>query len=181
MERHRQATTSQGNTMEQYTMLVPLPQGQTRLGGHGDVLSTLVAAEAPSRAELLVAVQGSSVALEGKIATVVVEVSLLRVDLRKVSDKVKVAEGSIVELQTEWREGAAKSPVAVPQFQAHVPRNESQCREHNSPVGTIRGCPRHSAADVAAPWIGYFDTGDMSGVRDAPPLVFPADRRYVEL
>ncbi|KAJ1129903.1 hypothetical protein NDU88_008264 [Pleurodeles waltl] len=30
-----------------------------------------------------------------------VEVNLLRADLRKVSDKVKVAEGSIVELQTE--------------------------------------------------------------------------------
>ncbi|KAJ1207499.1 hypothetical protein NDU88_002890 [Pleurodeles waltl] len=36
-----------------------------------------------------------------KIDTVAVEVILLQADLRKVSDKVKVAEGSIVDLQTE--------------------------------------------------------------------------------
>ncbi|KAJ1184807.1 hypothetical protein NDU88_001609 [Pleurodeles waltl] len=53
------------------------------------------------RAEILMAIQGSRVALEGKIETVAVEVNLLRADLQKVSDKVKVAEGSIVELQTE--------------------------------------------------------------------------------
>ncbi|KAJ1155588.1 hypothetical protein NDU88_008317 [Pleurodeles waltl] len=57
--------------------------------------------EEPSRPERLVAIQGSRVALEVKIETVVVEVNLLRADLRKVSDKIKVAEGSIVELQTE--------------------------------------------------------------------------------
>ncbi|KAJ1148574.1 hypothetical protein NDU88_001402 [Pleurodeles waltl] len=51
--------------------------------------------------ELLAAIQGSRVALEGKIETVVVEVNLLRADLRKVSEKVKVAEGSIAKLQTE--------------------------------------------------------------------------------
>ncbi|KAJ1149081.1 hypothetical protein NDU88_001899 [Pleurodeles waltl] len=66
-----------------------------------DVLSTPVTADEPSRAELLAAIQGSRVALEGKIEMVVVEVNLLRADLRKVSDKVKVAEGSIVELQME--------------------------------------------------------------------------------
>ncbi|KAJ1131606.1 hypothetical protein NDU88_009941 [Pleurodeles waltl] len=55
----------------------------------------------PSRAELLAAIQGSRVALEGKIETVAEEDSLLWADLQKVSNKVKVAEGSIVELQTE--------------------------------------------------------------------------------
>ncbi|KAJ1117805.1 hypothetical protein NDU88_006001 [Pleurodeles waltl] len=57
--------------------------------------------EEPSRDELLSAIQGSRVALEGKIETAAVEINLLWADLRKVSDKVKVAEGSIVELQTE--------------------------------------------------------------------------------
>ncbi|KAJ1135865.1 hypothetical protein NDU88_002294 [Pleurodeles waltl] len=57
--------------------------------------------EEPSRAELLAAIQCSRVALEGKIETVAVEVNLLRADFRNVSDKVKVVEGSIVELQTE--------------------------------------------------------------------------------
>ncbi|KAJ1164953.1 hypothetical protein NDU88_005385 [Pleurodeles waltl] len=56
-------------------------------------------AEEPSRDKILAAIQGSRVALEGKIETV--EVNLLRAELRKVSDKVKVAEGSTVELQTE--------------------------------------------------------------------------------
>ncbi|KAJ1199773.1 hypothetical protein NDU88_003606 [Pleurodeles waltl] len=54
--------------------------------------------------ELLVAIQGSRLALEGKIETVetvAMEVNLLRADLQKVSDKLKVAEGSIAELQSE--------------------------------------------------------------------------------
>ncbi|KAJ1207863.1 hypothetical protein NDU88_003253 [Pleurodeles waltl] len=55
----------------------------------------------PLRAELLAAIQGSTVALKGRIETVAMEVNLLWVDLRKVSEKVKVAEGSIVEMQTE--------------------------------------------------------------------------------
>ncbi|KAJ1109652.1 hypothetical protein NDU88_007012 [Pleurodeles waltl] len=98
---HRQSTTSQGNTIEQYTMPVPLPQRQTRSGGDKVVLGELGTAGEPSWVELLAAIQGFRVALEGKIETVVVEVSLLWADLRKVSEKVKVAEGFIVEFQTE--------------------------------------------------------------------------------
>ncbi|KAJ1196930.1 hypothetical protein NDU88_000793 [Pleurodeles waltl] len=101
MGRHRQAATLQGNTMEQYTTPVPLPQCQTCSGESGDVLSMPVTAEEPSRAELLAATQGSRIALEGKIETVAVEVNLLRADFQKVSDKVRVAEGSIAELQTD--------------------------------------------------------------------------------
>ncbi|KAJ1183557.1 hypothetical protein NDU88_000375 [Pleurodeles waltl] len=78
-----------------------LPQHQTRVGGPVDDLGMPAAVEEPLQAELLAAIQGSRVALEGKIETVAVEVNLFRADLRKVSDKVKVAEGSIVDLQTE--------------------------------------------------------------------------------
>ncbi|KAJ1156580.1 hypothetical protein NDU88_009298 [Pleurodeles waltl] len=60
-----------------------------------------VTVDEPCRAELLAVIQGSRVALEGEIETVALEVKLLRADLRKVSDKVKVAEGSIVELQMD--------------------------------------------------------------------------------
>ncbi|KAJ1131885.1 hypothetical protein NDU88_010216 [Pleurodeles waltl] len=63
---------SQGNTMEQYTTPAPLPQRQTRVGGSGDDLS------------MPAAIQGSTVALEGKIETEAV--NLLRADLREVSD-----------------------------------------------------------------------------------------------
>ncbi|KAJ1206324.1 hypothetical protein NDU88_001731 [Pleurodeles waltl] len=91
----------QGNTMEQYTTPVPLPQPLARSGENGDNMRVPANPEEPSRAELLAAIQGSRVALEGKIETVAVEVNLLRAELWKVSDKVKVAEGSIVELQTE--------------------------------------------------------------------------------
>ncbi|KAJ1145023.1 hypothetical protein NDU88_011315 [Pleurodeles waltl] len=59
-------------------------------------------AEEPSRAELLAAIQGSRVVLEAKIEAV--EMNFLGKDLRKVSDKVKVAEESTVDLQ---KEGAA--------------------------------------------------------------------------
>ncbi|KAJ1112929.1 hypothetical protein NDU88_001190 [Pleurodeles waltl] len=87
--------------MEQYTTPVPLPQYQTRFGGPEDVLNMLVTAGDPSRAELLASIPGSRVALEGKIEMVAEEVNPLQVDLKKVSEKVTVAEGSIVELQTE--------------------------------------------------------------------------------
>ncbi|KAJ1124906.1 hypothetical protein NDU88_003353 [Pleurodeles waltl] len=68
-------------------------------GGADDGQSGMTTAEELLQAEILAAIQGSKVALEGKIETVAVEVNLLRADLRKVSDKV--AEGSIMELQTE--------------------------------------------------------------------------------
>ncbi|KAJ1198353.1 hypothetical protein NDU88_002194 [Pleurodeles waltl] len=88
--------------MEQYTTPTPLPQHQTHMRGwSGEALGALATADEPSRAELLAAIQGFRVALKGKIETVAVEVNLLQADLRKVSDKVKVAEGSIVNLQKE--------------------------------------------------------------------------------
>ncbi|KAJ1209896.1 hypothetical protein NDU88_005267 [Pleurodeles waltl] len=95
MGRHRRTDVSQGNIVEQYTTVVPTPQSVTRLGGSDDGQSGLLLAKEPLRAEILAAIQGSRVALEGKIETVSVEVNLLKADLRKVFDKVKVAEGSI--------------------------------------------------------------------------------------
>ncbi|KAJ1157157.1 hypothetical protein NDU88_009872 [Pleurodeles waltl] len=70
---HRQAASSQGNTREQYTTPTPLPQCQTCVGGPGEVLGTPATVEEPLRAELLAAMQGSRVALKGKIETVAVE------------------------------------------------------------------------------------------------------------
>ncbi|KAJ1208244.1 hypothetical protein NDU88_003630 [Pleurodeles waltl] len=75
MGRHRQTETPQGNTMEQYTTPVPLPQCQTCLGGTGDGLSVPANTEEPSRAEILAAIQGSRVTLEGKMETMAVEVN----------------------------------------------------------------------------------------------------------
>ncbi|KAJ1192676.1 hypothetical protein NDU88_001982 [Pleurodeles waltl] len=87
--------------MEQYTTSAPLPQTQTRLGGLVKALEEPATAGEPKRAELLAAVRGTRVAVEGKIEIVAVEVNLLRADLCKVLEKVKVAEGSIWDLQTE--------------------------------------------------------------------------------
>ncbi|KAJ1098839.1 hypothetical protein NDU88_003946 [Pleurodeles waltl] len=101
MRCHRRTEASQANTMEQYTTSVALPQRPARSEVSGDVANAPSSAGEPSQAELLAAIQGSRVALEGKIETVAVEVNLLRADLQKVSDKVKAAAGSIVELQSE--------------------------------------------------------------------------------
>ncbi|KAJ1169789.1 hypothetical protein NDU88_001680 [Pleurodeles waltl] len=101
MGRHKRTDPSQGNTMEQYTTPVPLPQRPARSDGSGDSVRVPATSDEPSCAELLAAIQASRVAPEGKIETVAAEVNLLWVDLQKVSDKVKVVEGSIVELQTE--------------------------------------------------------------------------------
>ncbi|KAJ1117215.1 hypothetical protein NDU88_005415 [Pleurodeles waltl] len=109
MGRHKRTDASQGNTMEQYTTLVPLPQCPVRSVGSGDGFSVAANPEEPSLVELIAAIQGSRVSLEGNAETVAVEVDLLWADLRKVSDKVKVAESSIVELQTEPRATAPKA------------------------------------------------------------------------
>ncbi|KAJ1088059.1 hypothetical protein NDU88_001218 [Pleurodeles waltl] len=101
MGHHKRTDASQGNTMEQYTTPVVLLQRMAILKVSGDAACTPLNAGEPLRAELLAAIQGSWVALEGKIETVAEEVNLLRVDLQKVSDKVKVAEGSIEELESE--------------------------------------------------------------------------------
>ncbi|KAJ1091210.1 hypothetical protein NDU88_004337 [Pleurodeles waltl] len=72
MGHHKWTDASQGKTMEQYTTPVALLRQPAGLE-----------------------------ALEGKTETVAVEVNLLRADLWKVSDKMKLAEGSIVEQQSE--------------------------------------------------------------------------------
>ncbi|KAJ1188134.1 hypothetical protein NDU88_004899 [Pleurodeles waltl] len=87
--------------MEQYTTPVSLPQRPARSEVSGEVADEASSAGEPSRSELLAAIQGSRVALEGKRETVAVEVNLLRADLRKVSNKVKAADGTISELQSE--------------------------------------------------------------------------------
>ncbi|KAJ1177220.1 hypothetical protein NDU88_002481 [Pleurodeles waltl] len=82
MGRHLRTDASQGNTMEQYATPMALPQRVDRLGVSGDDVGTPLNIEKPSHVELLAAIQGSRVALEGKIETVVVEVNLLRTGLR---------------------------------------------------------------------------------------------------
>ncbi|KAJ1092278.1 hypothetical protein NDU88_005389 [Pleurodeles waltl] len=69
MGRHRQSVASQGNTTEQYTTPMPLPQRQMQSGGPEDALGVPGTTGETSQAELLAAIQGSRVALEGKIET----------------------------------------------------------------------------------------------------------------
>ncbi|KAJ1169215.1 hypothetical protein NDU88_001121 [Pleurodeles waltl] len=64
MRWHKRTDTSQGNTMEQYTTPVPLPQRPARLDVSGDDMRVPMNPEEPSREELLAAIQGSRVALE---------------------------------------------------------------------------------------------------------------------
>ncbi|KAJ1189572.1 hypothetical protein NDU88_006316 [Pleurodeles waltl] len=86
---HKRMDASQGNTMEQYTTPVVLLQHAVRLERaarlevSGDAAGTPLNTEEPSRVELLADIQGSRVALEGKIEMVVVEVNLLRADLQE--------------------------------------------------------------------------------------------------
>ncbi|KAJ1081843.1 hypothetical protein NDU88_002016 [Pleurodeles waltl] len=134
MGHQKRTDTSQGNTMEQYTTPVVFPQRTSRLEVSGDAACTPLNAGEPSQAELLVAIQGSRVALEGKIETVTVEVNLLRADLRKVSDKVKVVEGSIAELQSEvgtLRKQVAQATSTVGRLEARLVDVEGRSRRNN--------------------------------------------------
>ncbi|KAJ1145983.1 hypothetical protein NDU88_012266 [Pleurodeles waltl] len=75
--------------MGQYTTPVVLPQRMAGLEVSGEAVGTLMNTKESSRVELLAAIQGSRVALEGKIETVAVEVNLLRADLRKVPTRLR--------------------------------------------------------------------------------------------
>ncbi|KAJ1216932.1 hypothetical protein NDU88_004530 [Pleurodeles waltl] len=78
--------------------------------------------------------RGHRVAREGKIETMAVEVNLLRVDLRKVSDKVKAGEGSIVELQTKvgvLRKQVVQANAAVGRLEVRLEDAEGRSRRNN--------------------------------------------------
>ncbi|KAJ1213358.1 hypothetical protein NDU88_000996 [Pleurodeles waltl] len=95
MGRHRQAGPSQGNTMDQYVTPLQRTTGQkTDMSVHGSE-------QGLTRPELLAAIHGSRDVLEGKKETVAIEVNLLHTDLHRFSNNVKVAEGSIAELQAD--------------------------------------------------------------------------------
>ncbi|KAJ1170444.1 hypothetical protein NDU88_002321 [Pleurodeles waltl] len=135
--------------MEQYTTPAPGSQSQTHMEGPGGVLEAPAPVEEPSRAELLAAVQGSRVVLEGKIEAVAVEVNLLRTDLRKVSDKVKVAEGSIVDLQAEvntLRKQMAQVTSTVGMLEARLEDSEGRSCTNNV---RLLGFPERAESSTA--------------------------------
>ncbi|KAJ1209137.1 hypothetical protein NDU88_004515 [Pleurodeles waltl] len=151
MGHHKGMDSSQGNTMEQYTTPVAPHWWPAGLEVSGDAAGAPLSAGEPSRAELLAAIQGSRVALEGKIETVAVEINLLRADLRKVSDKVKVAEGSIAELQSEV--GTLQSQVAqatstVGRLEARLDDAEGRSRRNNV---RLLGFPERAKGSAVAP------------------------------
>ncbi|KAJ1198730.1 hypothetical protein NDU88_002569 [Pleurodeles waltl] len=87
--------------MELYTTQALSGQQETCLTGRRTDVGLVTPVIEPTRAELFVTIQGSRDALEGKIESVVVEVNLLRGDLWKVSNRVRITKGSISELRTE--------------------------------------------------------------------------------
>ncbi|KAJ1093349.1 hypothetical protein NDU88_006453 [Pleurodeles waltl] len=103
-------------------------------GGSGEALAVPATAEEPSCAELLGAIHGARVAMERKIETVAVEVNLLQADLRKISDKVEVVEGSFVDLQTEvgtLRKQMAQVTFTVGTLEARLEDSEGRSRRNN--------------------------------------------------
>ncbi|KAJ1178451.1 hypothetical protein NDU88_003697 [Pleurodeles waltl] len=120
--------------MEQYITPVVLPQRAARLEVSGGAAGTPLNTEEASQPELLATIKGSWVALEGKIETVAVEVNLLWADLRKVSDNVKVAEGSIAEIQSEvgtLRKQMVQATSTVGQLEARLEYTEGMSRRNN--------------------------------------------------
>ncbi|KAJ1207964.1 hypothetical protein NDU88_003354 [Pleurodeles waltl] len=151
MGRHKRTDASQGNTMEQYTTLVVLLQRVARLEVSGDNVGMPLNTEEPSRAKLLAPIQGSRVALEGKIETVAVEVNLLRAGLRK------VAESSIAELQTEvgaLRKQIVQATSTLRRLEAGLEDTERRSRQNNVRLLGFPECAEGSAMEFfVANWI----------------------------
>ncbi|KAJ1091258.1 hypothetical protein NDU88_004385 [Pleurodeles waltl] len=160
MGRHRQTDASQGNTMEQYTTPVALSKLSVGLEVIGDAAGAPLSAGERSRAELLAAIQGSWVVLEGKIETVVVEVNLLRAELQKLSDKVKVADGPIAELRSKvgtlWTQ-MAQATSTVGRLEAKLEDEEGRSRRKNV---RLLGFPERAAGSAGVPLVlgGYGDS-----------------------
>ncbi|KAJ1159816.1 hypothetical protein NDU88_000321 [Pleurodeles waltl] len=128
------------------------------MAGSDDGQSGLLPVE-PSQAEILTAIQGSRMASQGKIETVAVEVNLLRVDLRKVSDKVKVAEGLIVELQAEvgtLRKQMAQAGSTVGRLEAQLEDADGCFRQNNI---KLLDFPERSEGDYGRGFCGKLDQG----------------------
>lgn len=94
------------NTITQYThyTIYPAPNAtETHTAGGGEDVAEgqLNGSPEQSQAELLAAINGSRTVLETKIEALSIDVNLLRIDLRKVADKVEMAESNITELQGE--------------------------------------------------------------------------------
>ncbi|KAJ1130617.1 hypothetical protein NDU88_008968 [Pleurodeles waltl] len=156
MGRHQQTAPLQGNTMEQYTTPMLLPQRQTRMGELGEALDAPATAGEPTRADLLAAIRGTRVALEGKIEMVAVEVNLLRADLLKVSDKVKVEEGCIVDLQTgvgTLRKQMAKVTSTVGTLEARLEESEGRSRRKNV---CLLGFPECAEGSTVESFVGQW-------------------------
>ncbi|KAJ1145565.1 hypothetical protein NDU88_011851 [Pleurodeles waltl] len=155
MGRHKRTDASQGNTMEQYTTPVVLPQRSAGLDVSGEAAGVPLSAGELSRVELLVAIQGSRVALDGKTEAVAVKVNLMRADLRKVAEKVKVAEGSIAELRSEvghcgrkWR-------------RPHLLLDGWRTRK-GGPGGTMSGCWAFQSVRRGLLWNPLWRTGSRT-------------------
>lgn len=90
----------------------------------------------PNEEPTCVEIQCSREALEGKIETVAIELTLLLSDLRKVSDKVRVAEGSLVDLQAEV--GSLEKQVAAVTSTARVLKVRVEDAERRSHRNIVR-------------------------------------------
>ncbi|KAJ1142273.1 hypothetical protein NDU88_008600 [Pleurodeles waltl] len=130
-----QPGTPQENTMEHYMNPVSASQRHYRqTTGRGDQ-DPESATEEPLKAVLLVAIHGTRTALKSKIETVALEVNLLRTDLCKVFDRVRVAEGTIGKLQAEVA-GLCKQMAEVPSRSGtlQVRVEDTEVRSHSNNV-----------------------------------------------
>ncbi|KAJ1115137.1 hypothetical protein NDU88_003363 [Pleurodeles waltl] len=141
--------------MEQYTTHTLLPQRQTHMGGSGEALDTPATVGEPTHAELLAAIHGSIVSLEGEIKMVAVEVNLWRADIRKLSDKVKwygVGSGRTSGVDgTDWRRrGDGLSQVSAQRCDDSVSRIEIQQDDTMEAVDPEQAVELAGPADVEA-------------------------------
>ena len=64
-------------------------------------MPTLPETESPSLVDVMAAIQGVKGALEGKMDSMAAEVTLLRAEFRKLGERVKENQASILTLQAE--------------------------------------------------------------------------------
>ncbi|KAJ1171176.1 hypothetical protein NDU88_003046 [Pleurodeles waltl] len=151
MGKGRRPAPLQGNTMELYTTHALSGQREMCLTRRGTGVGLVTPVTKPTRAELLVAIQGSREALEWKIESVAVKCSLLQAGLRKVSDRVHITEGSISEIRMEvdtLRRQMAEVTSRAGTLEDRV--NDTEGRSHSNNIRLIGFPERAEESSVEA-------------------------------
>ncbi|KAJ1130145.1 hypothetical protein NDU88_008501 [Pleurodeles waltl] len=143
----KRTETSQGNTMEQCTTPVPLPQRQTKLGRNREGQSVPANPEEPSRVELLAAIRSGpggtrdNGQMDDTEAQASATDSAQRVVIEQDGTKAVVNTGMEEDLNGQLERGAERVPAQMVSQEAHEEKKKKKTVGGKSVAGLLALLP----------------------------------------